>query len=155
MKKIILFTTLCLFSAHAHGIQKPEYTVNTPYFDSREQEYVIEAVNRINKPIGLLIYHPTTGNQWEMRKLEVDSKYRNKGVARALVEACIVQLKENNASHLSWKALPKEDNLTEEKLIAIYYQILQKIDPIYFAKTTLEYRGDENLQSPWLILDLE
>lgn len=136
-------------------MQNPEYHIQTPYFNLCKQEYVIEAINKINKSIGSLIYVCNSDNQWEMRKLEVDCKYRNQGVARALMSACIYQLKTQNASQLSWKALAKEDNLSEEQLICLYYRILKKINPSYFEKTTLEYRGDDGLHSPWLILNLE
>lgn len=155
MKKINALVSLCVCIANAYGTQNSEYPIQAPYFDSHKQEYVIEATNKINKPIGSLIYLCNSGNQWEIRKLEVDSTHRNQGVARALMNACICWLKAQNATQLSWKVLPKEDNLTEEQLIGLYYQILKKIDSGYFAKTTLEYRGDDNLQSPWLILDLK
>lgn len=157
MNKIVSFLLLRLsfFCALSQCMQQSQCTIQDSYFDSRKQEYVIEAVNKINKPIGLLIYLHNSGTQWEMRKLEVDKNYRKQGAACALLAACIKEVKAAGGSQLSWKALPKEDNLTEDQLIAIYYRMLAKIDSSYVAKTTLEYRGDDNLQSPWLILELK
>lgn len=155
MKRVIIFLSLCFFTMSSFSMQTQNFSINCPYYDARKQEYVIEAVNKINRPIGQLIYHRTTGNEWEMRKLEVEKTYRNQGIARALMAECISRLKTHDASQLIWKALSPEKDITEEQLIALYYRLLKKINATYEAKTTLEYRGDDNLHSPWLILDLQ
>lgn len=156
MKRIIIIIAGFLLASMAHGMQKADYTINPPYYDSRSQEYVIEAIGLLKRPIGSLIYHRTSGSDtsWQMRKLEVDSNYHRNGIAHALFAQCIKNIKVMNALQLEWKALPKDADMSEEQLIAIYLQIIKKYNPALLQKATLEYRGNENLQSPWLILNL-
>lgn len=155
MKRIILLASLFLCIASAHGMQKPGYTLNDPYFDSRKKEYVIEAVDAKQEKVGFVAYYPTRGTTWQMREIEVDHAHRRNRIALALLDQCIKKVKEANGSELIWQIWPKDIGMTENRLIAIYYEMLEKINPGYAAKTALEYRGDENLQSPWLILNLE
>lgn len=154
MKRIILLS-LCLFVASAQGMQKLGYKLHEPYFDSRKKEYVIEAMDQKNNKVGFVSYFPTKGTTWQMHEIEVDHDHRRKGIALALLDQCIKKVKEANGTQLIWQIWTKDIGMTENRLIAIYYEMLTKIDPNLVAKTTQEYRGHEDFQSPWLILNLE
>lgn len=155
MKFIKIIYFLLIASQIGIGMQKAEFSLDKPYFDSKKLEYVIEAFSPEQKKIGWVIYSPTTDRKWLLRELFVDSDYRKKGVGKDLLQKCIEKVKEYQGSQLSWQVYPKTIGMTEEQLIVIYYRMLKKIDPLYFSKTINEYRGSEYCLIPWMILNLE
>lgn len=154
MQKIIALL-LFLVTANAHAMHKPGYTLKDPYFDLRKKEYVIEAVDKHNGRAGFVAYYPIGGTSWQMREIEVNHEHRRNRIALALLDQCIKNVKQANGTQLIWQVWPKDIDMTENCLIAVYYEMLGKIDPKLATKTTQEYRGHEDFQSPWMILNLE
>lgn len=155
MKNITLLFILLCAAQPLLSMEKPAVTLTQPYFDSQKREYVIEARDQNNKPIGSMHYYPLYGKSiWYMRELKVDSDERKKGIGRTLLAECLRRAKESNATALEWRILPSIPGMTEEQLVSIYFRMLEKIDPALLKKTSLDYRGSDFYTSTFIIVDL-
>ncbi|CAN5181298.1 hypothetical protein BH09DEP1_BH09DEP1_6200 [soil metagenome] len=155
ISKHLLFGSL-LFSQISMAMQKTDFKLQEPYFDSKKREYVIEAIDQKKQVIGFARYHPIYAQSgWMLASMEVENDFRKQGIGRKLLAECISRATTSNASQLSWRVLPKAIDMSEEQLVSYYFRMIEKIDPALLKKTTLDYRGPDSYSSTWIVINLE
>jgi GNAT superfamily N-acetyltransferase len=151
MKNRFLFLSALLFVSII-GMENEQIKIEGPFFNGKKQEYYLMAQFK-EKEIGSATYYPYQGtNRWYLSILEVDPLYQKKGIATQLLRACITHAQAMRANSLEWRVLPKNIDMSESQLIAIYKQILTKIHPEFVQNVTEEERGDEYLSRTFLVL---
>lgn len=102
---------------------------STPAFsECTNQNYILARIK--GKEVGRVNYsHLLDTHITFMHRLSVNPEFRKRGIATALVKACIRQAKNNHKKTLMWEAMPLEANLSLDQLIHIYKKLIHTIDP--------------------------
>lgn len=137
MKKLVLL--LLAFAPYVFAMEKPKqkYTdtqtskikCNDPYFDERQELYVIEA-KEDSTLCGIVTfkYNPSNKNLGHIYSLNVNPEYREKGIGSQLFKQAVLELKKQGYQKITWMIWnPDEENMPRTLLKKISTKMVQKL----------------------------
>ncbi len=152
MKQFYMAILLLVFPILSTCMENEQIKIDGPFFNGKKEEYYVAAQSQ-EKKVGSATYYPyRESNAWYLSNLEVEPEYQKKGIATQLLRACISHAQALRATSLEWQVLPKNIGMSKPQLIAIYKQMLAKIDPEFAQNLTEEERGDEYLSRTFMVL---